>query len=81
VDPEQFFFYQRFSPDPVKKVPLYCFFLNRYGTGSFFCDVQVRSGVDSLVASHESLKELEAEVKIQVEAIRQANCVGDKQKL
>ena len=29
--------------------------------------------MDSLVASHESLKELEAEVKAQVQAIRQAN--------
>lgn len=34
---------------------------------------EVTSGVDSLVASHDSLKELEAEVKDQVKAIREAN--------
>lgn len=41
---------------------------------------EVTRGVDSLVASHDSLKELEAEVKGQVRAIREANCVvKDKQ--
>jgi len=46
---------------------------------SFLCGVQVTRGVDSLVASHESLKELEAEVKGQVQAIREANRVAGGQ--
>lgn len=40
---------------------------------------EVSLGVDSLVASHQSLKELEAEVKDQVQAIREANSRGVNQ--